>query len=306
LRIRDVSSDGRVLAERNIARYGVMGQAPGDNREREYSWLDSTEIDGITGDGRTLLLTEFGEGVGYTTWSIGLRHLDRPGVVRIGSGQAYGVSPDGARVLAMRQGPAPSLVLLPTAAGTPIELPRGNVTNFTTASWTADGSAVVFEGVEQGSGARYYRQAITAEAPEPLTPADRAGEYINDLGTRPVSPDGRTLALPDRQGHLVLFPLGQSGERQGLVVKGVTGVLNVLRWTPDGCCVYVRGAPFLPVIVRKIDVSSGLDTVWRRFDAIDLVGLDSLYSIQISDDGRSYYYTFHRSLSDLFLVDGVR
>jgi Tol biopolymer transport system component len=305
LRIRDVSPDGRVLAERSSARYGVMGQAPGDDREREYSWLDSTELDGITADGRTLLLTEFGEGVGYTTWSVGLRHLDRSGVVRIGSGQAYGLSPDGTRVLTMRQGANPSLALIPTGAGARVAGRRGNVVNFTTASWAPDGASVVFEGVEQGKSARYYRQSITAEAPEPLTPEDRAGEYTNDLGTRPVSPDGKTVALPDRQGRLVLFPLG-GPQSQGTVVPGISGVLNVLRWTPDGCCVYVRGTPILPVSVRKIDVSSRSDTVWRRLDTIDPVGLGSVYSIQIADDGRAYYYTFQRSLSDLFLVDGVK
>jgi hypothetical protein len=80
----------------------------------------------------------------------------------------------------------------------------------------------------------------------------------------------------------------------------------VLRWTPDGCCVYVRGTPILPVTVRKIDVTSRSDTVWRRLDSIDPVGLGSVYSIQIADDGRAYFYTFQRSLSDLFLVDGVR
>ena len=305
LRIRDVSADGRVLAERSSARYGVMGQAPGDDREREYSWLDSTELDGITPDGRTLLLTEFGEGVGYTTWSIGLRHLDRSGVVRIGSGQAYGMSPDGTRVLTMRQGAKPSLVLIPTGAGAPVDLAPGNVVNFTTASWAPDGASVVFEGVEPGKSARYYRQSITAATPEPVTPDDRSGEYTNDLGTRPISPDGKTIALPDRQGQLVLFPLDKPPS-QGTVVPGITGVLNVLRWTPDGCCVYVRGTPILPVTVRKIDVSRRSDTVWRRLDNIDPIGLGSVYSIQIADDGRAYYYTFQRSLSDLFLVDGVR
>jgi len=48
LRILDVAGDGRVLVARGGVGVGVMGVAPGETRERDFSWLDGTEIDGIT------------------------------------------------------------------------------------------------------------------------------------------------------------------------------------------------------------------------------------------------------------------
>ena len=83
LRILDVSSDGRVLVARTTTRVGVMGVAPGDEAEREFSWLDGTEVDAISGDGQTLLLTEYGEG-GGEGWSVYLRRTDGSPAIRLG------------------------------------------------------------------------------------------------------------------------------------------------------------------------------------------------------------------------------
>ncbi len=304
LRIMDVAADGRVLAERSNTRYGVMGLAPGESRERDYSWLDSTELDAVSGDGRTLLLTEFGEGVGFTNWVVGLRSVERPGVARLTGGQAFGLSPDGKWALTMRQGSSPNLVLVPIGAGAPVTLPPGDIVNFVTGSVTPDGAHVVFAGSEKGTGARYFRQAITAGRPEPITPADRAGNFSNDLGTRPVSPDGKTLAVVDRQHRLVLYGIGGSGNSQETIVPRISA-LSILRWSLDGCCVYLTDGALVPTI-RKVNVATGHSTVVRRLDAIDPVGLVMIYAIQIADDDRVYYYTFQRVLSDLFIVEGVR
>ena len=119
LRILDVARDGRVLVARGGIGVGVMGVAPGESQERDFSWLDSTEIDGITGDGKTLLLTEWGDG-GGESWSVYLRHADGSRAVRLGDGQAFDLSPDGKWVLTMLRGQPGSLVLLPTGPGTPL------------------------------------------------------------------------------------------------------------------------------------------------------------------------------------------
>lgn len=38
----------------------------------------------------------------------------------------------------------------------------------------------------------------------------------------------------------------------------------------------------------------------------DLAGLYDTYAFQIAADGQSYYYTTSRSVSDLYLVEGLR
>ena len=77
LRLLDVAPDGRVLVARASFRVGVMGVAPGETVERDFSWLDATEVDAISGDGKTLLLNEFGDG-GGAGWSVYLRDVDGP------------------------------------------------------------------------------------------------------------------------------------------------------------------------------------------------------------------------------------
>ena len=306
MRILDVSPEGRVLAARTNSRYGVMGLAPGEERERDFSWMDSTEIDGMSADGQTLLLTEFGEGVAFTNWSVGLRNVAHPGVVRLGNGQAFALSSDGKWALAMRQGATPNLVLIPTGAGAPVELPSGNAANFTTGSVSADGSFIVFGATEKGMPLRFYKQSVKGGLAEAVTPADRAGEFDSELGSRPISPDGKTLAVVDRDGRIVLFALDGPRAGQPRIVPHVSDINSVQRWSIDGCCVYVKDNRVFPANVLKVEVVTGRSTIWRHLDTIDPVGMLSLYAIQIADDDRSYYYTFNRVMSDLFIVEGVR
>ena len=193
LRIFDVASDGRVLVARTNTRVGVMGVAPGDEAEREFSWLDSTEVDAISGDGTTLLLTEYGEG-GGERWAVYLRRTDGSPPIRLGEGQAFDLSPDGEWALTMPQEPV-SLVLLPTGAGTPVIVDNGTIVDFVTASFVTDTNEVVFAGNQEGGPLRWFRQTVPDGTPEPITGAVRLYRGSALLGSSPVSPDGTTVVL---------------------------------------------------------------------------------------------------------------
>jgi hypothetical protein len=155
-RLLDVSKEGLALVARTTFRIEVLGLAPGDSQERNYSWLDMTEVDAISPDGMTLLLTELGEGGGVDRFSVFLRKVDGSPPVRLGEGQAFDLSPDGAWALTLRVGVPPSLVLLPTGAGAPVELPNPNFVDFLTGSFASDGKQVLFAGVEEGKLPRFY------------------------------------------------------------------------------------------------------------------------------------------------------
>src|SRR4030095_4147960 len=49
--IRDISKDGRVLMTNDSARIGILSRKPGDEKERELTWLDYSLVGDITPDG---------------------------------------------------------------------------------------------------------------------------------------------------------------------------------------------------------------------------------------------------------------
>ena len=298
LRILDVASDGRVLVARTTTRVGVMGVAPGDEAEREFSWLDGTEVDAISGDGQTLLLTEYGEG-GGERWSVYLRRTDGSPAIRLGEGQAFDLSPDGAWALTMPQEPV-SLVLLPTGPGTPVIVDNGTIVDFMSASFVADANEVVFAGNEEGGPLRWYRQTVPDGTPRPITGEVQPFRGSAAIGTHPVSPDGTMIAAA-HDGHIRLFPL-DGGELRDLEAVPTSAIVS--GFTPDGRFLFFSERDGAIRHIYRVEVTTGDRELWKTIEP-DPVGLFGIYAIQIADDGTSYYYTFQRQLSDLFLVEGL-
>ncbi|TDI40286.1 MAG: hypothetical protein E2P02_17270, partial [Acidobacteria bacterium] len=308
LRILDVAPDGRVLVARASSRAGVMGVAPGETVEREFSWLDATEVDAISGDGKTLLLNEFGDG-GGEGWSVYLRDVDGSAglardlapAVRLGEGQGFDLSPDGKWALTLRRrGETGSLVLLPTGPGTPIVLENKTIVDYAAASFVSDEKEVIFAGSEQGEPLRWFRQTVPSG--EPIRITGEVGETTTGgIGSSPVSPDGSMLAAA-KDGVIALYPL-DGGEPRAL--DDVPDSMQVIRFTPDGRFLYVAENGPSPRIYR-VEIETGRRELWKTIVSADPVGLAYIYAIQISDDGKSYYYTFFRVLSDLYLVEGLR
>ncbi|MCM3877691.1 MAG: serine/threonine-protein kinase, partial [Thermoanaerobaculia bacterium] len=114
----DISRDGRVLMTNESDRLGILGRGPGDEKERELSWLDYSLITDITPDGRRILITESGEG-GGPAYSAYLRAFDGAPAVRIGDGSTEAFSPDGAWAASVTHTATPQIVLLPTSVGEP-------------------------------------------------------------------------------------------------------------------------------------------------------------------------------------------
>jgi hypothetical protein len=120
LQLFDVSRAGRLLVGRAYWRGGIIGVPPGETKEQDLSWLDASEVDDVSYDGKRLLITEFGEGGGVGRGSVYVRGVDGSAAVRLGEGQGFAFSPDGTRALSLRHTSPPELVLWPTGAGEPI------------------------------------------------------------------------------------------------------------------------------------------------------------------------------------------
>jgi hypothetical protein len=84
----------------NTLRAQAFWLGPGDAVERDISWMSQAKPRNLALDGQSVLFSRYDAGAGRD-YEVGLRHLDAPSAVRLGSGEAVQISPDGTRALAI-------------------------------------------------------------------------------------------------------------------------------------------------------------------------------------------------------------
>jgi hypothetical protein len=55
-----------------------------------------------------------------------------------------------------------------------------------------------------------------------------------------------------------------------------------------------------------MDLASGKRTLWKTMEPADAAGIDTIGRVLVSADGKSYVYGYNRTLSDLYLVLGLK
>lgn len=298
LALRGISRDGRVLLINQKWRSTVAGVAPGETRERDLSWLDQSFAADLSPDGRTLLLVA-GEPGGV--WGIYLRKTDGSPALRLGETMGFpaALSPDGKWVLAVRPGLHPRLTLLPVGAGEPHSLGEEKDVSFSSLGWFADGKRILLAAAEPGRQQRLFVRQVEGPASVPVTP-----EGVGTMGGYCVSPDGRWVAAVRADQQLWLYPVGGGEARP---VPGASPGDLPARFTADGRALFLFRRDELPVKVHRLNLESGKKELWRELLPGDLAGVESYFTrVLLTPDGRSYYYSYDRLLSELYLVDGLR
>jgi len=292
LTIHDISRTGLVLLTADKTRLSLSALAPGENRERSLSWFDWSLLTDMSADGKTIIFSETGEAVG-ANYSVFLRKTDGSPAVRLGDGGFGFLSPDGQWVVARVGSPA-KLVLLPTGAGEPRQL-TDNKTDHYGVAWVPDGKSIVYSTAEPGQQPRTYVLDIEGGAPRAITPQDTAGSV--------VTPDSKFLLATDNKWQRWLYPMA-GGEPQKFSVTPNPHE-RVLGFADGGKSLLLRSAN-VPVEITRVDVATGRRELWKEFAPADPAGVQSLPSIRISADGKSYAYSAGRLLSDLYVVDGLK
>ena len=298
MQLFDLSSDGRALVNKVNWRVGVLGLAPGQSSERDFSWLDVSEVDDVSPDGKQLLITEFGEGGDPRRWSVYLRKTDGSPAVRLGDGQAMTLSPDGKWAVTMARTTPPQLVLLPTGPGEPVKIPSGGIGDYFWAVWLPDGKSILFTGVEPGRGPRCYIQGIDGRGLRPVTPEST----ILPLCEPALSPDGRSFVAIGPDHIARVYPLGSGVPH---AIPGIQAFETPIGWSADGTALYVARLQQLPVHVDRIDLSSGTRIFWKEIMPSDPAGVTTLYAVHVCPERGWYFYSYWRALSDLYVVDGL-
>jgi serine/threonine protein kinase/Tol biopolymer transport system component len=287
---------GRVLLTNGMWRAALEWQIPGETSERDMSWFDWSMLSDLSGDGRTLLFNETREG-GGTKSAIYLRHSDAASPVRIGDGYGDALSPDGRWVLAHS---GSKLVLLQTGAGESRELKiKGAFDNG--AAWFPDSRRVVVAGAIPDHGYQLWVIDTLDETSKPVSPENIWGESIRPFA---VSPDGRFVAGMSQQQTIMLYPAEGSGAP--IAVQGVQRGEVPIQWTPDGLSLYVYRPTSLPPQVNRVELASGVRTLWKEFAPVDPAGVYKIAPIVMTRDASSYAYDALRMTNDLYVAENLR
>src|SRR5262249_14618714 len=145
--LHDIAPDGRLLITQDVERLGDLGLGPGDTKERELTWLDWSLAGDLSPDGRTLLFTESGEG-GGEGYSIYIRKTDGSPAVRLATGSAAALSPDGKTALGIAHATSkPQVIVFPTGAGEARTLSHEGI-DVQRVEWMPDGKTLFLTAAE--------------------------------------------------------------------------------------------------------------------------------------------------------------
>ena len=299
----DIWRDGRVLLARAGRRREVMALSEGATKERDLSWLDYSYPADISADGKTVLFDEEGVGGGVQygnaqelTYAVYIRNTDGSPAIRLGEGGAAALSPDQKWVIIVTPGSPAQLRLLPTGAGETLPLTNDSI-NHQWARWLPDTKSFVFSGNEPGRGVRLYTQDVSGGKPNAISP-----EGVDAMAFA-ISPDGQLVAGigPDQKGYF--YPSAGGDPR---IVNGMEPGDIPINWSQDARSIYLYRTGEVPAKVYRLELATGKKTVWRQIAPLDPTGVSTIGPILMTPDGKTYVYGFHRTLGDLYLVEGLK
>ena len=300
----DVSRDGLFLDTDMLLetlRRVILARVPGSSGERNLSWLLGSTTADLSHDGKQLLLYENRtdpdrpDVEALTTF---LRATDGSDAKLLGEGRALALSPDG-KWAAVRHSTEMRLVLLPTGAGDPRALPRGDFLRVPRAMFFPDGKRILFTAENKSGIPRSYVQDLEGGPPRP----------IGDEGVRAalVSPDGRSVAGTTVEGRHRIFRT--DGEGPSRPIEGALPDDSLLQWGSDGKSIYARGSEPRPLTIYRLDLETGRRERWKELVPADRTGFKAYPSgpgaLCLTPDGQFYAYTFLTDSSRLILAEAA-
>lgn len=176
----------------------------------------------------------------------------------------------------------------------------GQILHYATHGWLPDGTGIYFAG-NDGHSWRLYTQEMNGGKPSPVSPEILV--IPEKLDANLVSPNGRFVEARNLDGKAHLYPLAGGDPRpiQGIEIDDVW-----VNWSNDGRSGYIRDQTDVPARIFRLDLSTGKRRLLFELAPEDSVGLSRIRNVKVAPDGKSYAYTYERSLSELYLVEDVK
>jgi len=293
----DVAADGRILFTSDTGRMGVRGLPPGETGERDLSCLETSELKGISDDGRIILANVLGES-GGEKGSIYLRHTDGSAPIRLGDGVAQALSQDGKSLAgySSKASDVRKFILMPTGAGETIDV---KIPGFkgVVVGWLSGEENYLVGGWPNGEKDwRYFTWDARAQKVQPVTPTVADEKPF-------VSPD-RKRVLAEAADHEWYAFAVDGGAPQRL--STLTPHELPLGWRSDNRSIYVMTHHDQNNFFRisLFDLETGKRTSWKEIRPA--MPVDQVSNLQITPDGRAYAYNYTFVKSQLFVASGIR
>jgi hypothetical protein len=148
---------------------------------------------------------------------------------------------------------------------------------------------------EQDRSPRLYHLTLSGGPLRAITPEGVSTRWVV------VSPDGLSVVASPRPGPPASYPVAGGDPRP---IPGLERGDLPVQWSQDGHLIVGNGR--LPLRLFRIELSSGQREEWKELAPPDAAGVTAVNSAVVTRDGRSYAFGYNRSLSELYLVDGLQ
>jgi hypothetical protein len=298
--LHDIFKNGKALVEMSEGR-GVLILGSGDT-EREFSWLDNSDIADFSADGKTLLIHERGEGSESPSGTVFIRRLDGSPGVRLGGGSPMFFSSDGKQVLAIKGASADdnTILLIPTGAGSIRSFQSSQCPNAMPLGFRSDGKQFLQACLEKDDSWKIYSQNIEGGELKPI--GLEKLRFYRGSRDRKLSPDGNFLLAYNAEEKLSVYPLNGTPAKP---VPGLEPEEVPIQWSADASSIFVYKASILPASVYKLNVTSGQRTLFKVMTPPDRSGVLWIRAIRISSDEKSYAFAYSTVTGTLYTLDGL-
>ena len=298
--LHDISAAGAVLLSEDNKGISMMLSTPDSKAERDFSWLKSSVVTGMSQDGKLLLFSEE-YGGGGPAYSVYLRNADGSDAIRLGKGASLGLSADGKWAAVSVPGSSGhELWILPTGAGTPKRLPNFGIQHYYAADFLPHSKRILLSGEMPRHKPCFYL-LDTEGGFRRMTPEGTYGaaSWSGNI----VSPNGKSFFAKDANQNLWVYPIDEGNPR----LIGRIGAADIpFQWSSDGNAVFLYRQGVVPSEIYRISIRSGRMQPWKELRPADSTGVLAIIAAVSTTDGRSYAYSFDRWLSDLYVVDGLK
>ena len=164
-----------------------------------------------------------------------------------------------------------------------------------------DNRRVVIAGALPNKGYQLLLVDTLDETTKPISPEHIWGEAYRPFA---VSPDGRYVAGMTNQQTVSLYAV--DGSAPPIAVNGVEPGEVPIQWSADAASLFVYHPTALPALVYRVNLATGARELWKEFTPTDPAGVYKIAPIAITPDGTAYAYDALRTLSDLYVADGLK
>jgi tRNA A-37 threonylcarbamoyl transferase component Bud32 len=292
--LEDISRDGKVLLNVEDSSTEMEFVPPGEQRERDLTWLSANFLVAISDDGHKVLFTSLENGGSFSY----IRPTDGSSPLKLGPGWALALSPDEKWVLVEADEDQSMLSFLPVGVGVPKKLSAS--LNVAQARWLRDGERLVVTAQRKGDKQwRLFVMRIDGGAPTLLS-EEPIGPYFLE-----VSRDDRLASVVGLDGTLIVYPLDGG---HPISIPDLGKFSFPAGWTSEGhlwVSVTLKASPNLPSRLLRYDIAKRRIVEERTLAPADLTGVELIGRICITPDSRNMAVEYSRSRGYLFLLDGL-